>query len=161
MNAFSRSLRAMLAAGVLAVPAAGAAPRAVESFDVSTWPTLTQMRRPAAVVFTTTDCTHCPAVIAHLAAEFQRLAFDGSLYVVVMDGEPDVAAHPHYQVADRLFVFAGQGHRIRHTVDPTWRGMTPYVALLSPGHPIVWVLGRPSPDQLRAWTSGAAPAIGK
>ena len=46
---------------------AGAAPRQVEAFDASAWPALQAgLKQPAVVVFSTTDCAHCPAVLAQL-----------------------------------------------------------------------------------------------
>lgn len=156
MNTLFRSWFAALAATSIA---AGAAPREVETFDVSTWQSLQQVQRPTAVVFTTTDCAHCPAVIAALADEARRRA-DASVVAVVMDGEAANVADAHYRPADRLFAFEGQAARLRHSVDPGWRGMTPYVALLSPGRPPVWVLGRPSPAQIETWASAAGPDAG-
>lgn len=149
------ALALLLASVTLAVQAAP--PRAVEAFDSSTWPALQGgLQRPAAVVFTTTDCAHCPAVIQGLARALQQRHLPARLMVVVMDqapGEDDAAllADAHYQPADRLLAFDGQAAALRHGVNPQWRGVTPYVALLAPKAPALAVTGSPSPSDLDTW----------
>jgi len=151
-----RDLALALALTMQAV-AANAAPRAVEAFSADTWPALQAgLKAPLAVVFTTTDCAHCPAAIEHLAGLLHRHRGGATLAAVVMDAAPGADDAPllataHYRVADRLFAFDGQAVALRYRVNPAWRGVTPYVALLAPGRPMRLVTGEPSADELRAW----------
>lgn len=155
----SRRLRSALTGllATVALAAQAAPPRAVEPFDGNTWPALqAQTSRPAAVVFTTTDCAHCPAVIQGLARTLQQRHLPARLMVVVMDqapGENDAAllADAHYRVADQLLAFDGQAAALRYGVNPQWRGVTPYVALLAPKAPARTVTGPPSQSDLDAW----------
>ncbi len=107
--------------------------------------------RPAAVVFTATDCTHCPAVITSLAAQKSTLNFH--LATVVMDAEPlsdapESKKANHYALADAVHPYSGKTHALQYAVNPKWRGVTPYVALLKTDGSIRYVLGQPSPQQL-------------
>lgn len=144
---------ALLCLAALSQPAAWAAPRSIESFDGTAWHKLTQsITQPTAVVFSTTDCTHCPKVIAQLAREAKQRGFQATLVVVVLDGAgADLLRNAHYQPADRLFVFTGPDAPLRHSVDPRWRGMTPFVGLLNPQQPAVLKAGPPSPEAIEAW----------
>ncbi len=134
---------------------ASAAPQQLEVFNAAAWGQLQAgLKTPAIVVFSSTDCVHCPAVLKDLAA--QRQEMKTQLIAVVMDQEPgsDDAAlltNPHYRMADRLLAFDGQGQVLRYAVNPQWRGMTPYVALLRPGAAPQFVMGPPSPADLQAW----------
>ena len=160
MNPSFRSLAAGLAAA-FAMGAAAAAPRGVEPFGPKTWAALqSALQRPTAVVFTTTDCTHCPAAIARIADAIAPLGPRAGLAAVVMDlapGEADAAllANPHYARADRLLAFAAAAPALRFEVSPRWRGVTPFVALLVPGRAPLFVTGAPSPAQLDAWLGEA------
>ena len=134
---------------------ADAAPRQVEAFDASAWPALQAgLKQPAVVVFSTTDCAHCPAVLAQLHQHIGRRR--AALIAVVMDlvpGQDDAAlkADAHYRHADRLFAFDGQAPALRHAVDPRWRGVTPYVVFLTPGSPPKAVTGPPPAAHVEAW----------
>lgn len=134
-----------------------AAPRAVEAFDKLTWAALQSgLRQPAVVVFSTTDCAHCPAVVDALVKDIRQRKLKATLMTVVMDaspGEDDAALlkHPHYGRADRVFAFAGQAPALRYTVEPRWRGVTPYVVFLSPGQAPRAVAGPPSRLDIDAW----------
>ncbi|WP_280151187.1 hypothetical protein [Piscinibacter sp. XHJ-5] len=151
---FPRVAAAWLLAALSTVQAA---PRKVETFDAQAWQRLqADTRQPAAVVFTTTDCAHCPAVIEQLAAHIRRHRPTAELIAVVMDAAPGDAdatllSDSHYRPADRLFAFAGQAAALRFGVNPAWRGVTPYVGLLKPQGAPVWVTGRPSAADLAAW----------
>lgn len=146
-----------------AAPAAPEAATRVEAFDAPAWKQFVEAPgRPTIVVFSTTDCSHCPGVLKTLAAHPLRQRQKAPLVAVVMDlapGEEDDALlhSPHYAHASRLMAFAGQAAALRHAVNPAWRGMTPYVALLRPGAAPRFVLGMPAEAELRAW-AGAAPA---
>ncbi len=124
----------MLAVLLISATPATAAPQSVLPFDTDTWHTLKQSpQRPLVVVFSTTDCTHCPRVIDEMAAAVRSARVKARLVVVVMDGagqENALRKNPHYRDARALYVFAGDDMALRHTVNPEWRGLTPYVALL-------------------------------
>jgi hypothetical protein len=144
-------------AACLATGIAAAAPRSVETFDARTWPALqASLDTPAVVVFTTTDCAYCPGVIEQLAGEIRERRLKAPLIAVVLDAAPGEAdaqlvADPHYGPADRLMAVSGQVAAVRHSVNPAWRGMTPYVAFLRPGASPAWVLGKPSETAIEAW----------
>ena len=103
-------------------------------FDTSTWAHLLQTgQRPQAVVFTTSDCEYCPAVIDGLAQALQRHGSKTPLVVVVMDATKPgatVRSNPHYRRAGRLYAFVGEPEHLRYGIDPEWRGVTPYVVLI-------------------------------
>lgn len=136
---------------------AHAAPRAVEVFDRPAWGALQAgLTAPAIVVFTATYCAHCPAVMAQLAQDKRRLQPSAKLIAVVMDAVPGdddakLLRDPHHRPLDRLFAFQGQAPALRHAVDPSWRGVTPYVAFLHPGEAPRWVTGPPTAQDLAAW----------
>ena len=135
-------LRSLVAVGMIVLGAAhvAAAPAtpAVLPFDGGTWQALTRApQRPLAVVFSSTDCSHCPKVIDDMAAAIRKSrnkAQPGAqLIVVVMDGARQEAAlrtDPHTRNAQRLYVFTDDPQALRYTVNPDWRGLTPYVALI-------------------------------
>ncbi len=160
-----RGVRNNLAALLLGPGLVMAAPKTVEPFDAAQWQALQSgLHRPAVVVFTTTDCAHCPAVIEKLARDRRLRSVRGSLLTVVMDvapGEADAALlrSSHYRPATRLLAFAGQPDALRHAVNPAWRGVTPYLALLRPGEPPQWVNRRHLiTAALFAWVAAAATA---
>ena len=134
-----------------------AAPRVVEVFDRPAWGALQAgLTAPAIVVFTATYCAHCPAVVAQLAQDKRRLLPSAQLIAVVMDALPAqddarLLRDTHYRPVDRLFAFQGQAAALRHAVDPSWRGVTPYVAFLHPGEAPRWVTGPPQAQDLTAW----------
>lgn len=150
-------------AGTPAAMAAGsaAAARPVEAFGPGTWPALQAgLKQPAVVVFSTTDCSHCPAVLASLRQTISQRLPRAQLMAVVMDqapGEADAAliADAHYRPADRLLAFDGAAPMLRYAVDPRWRGVTPYVVFLVPGAPPRAVTGPPEAADLAAWLKAA------
>ena len=149
------ALCALLVSALLS--AAHSAPRTVEVFDRPAWPALQAgLTAPAIVVFTATYCAHCPAVMAQLAQDKRRWHPAAPLIAVVTDAVPGdddarLLRDPHHRPVDRLFAFQGQAAALRHAVDPLWRGITPYVALLRPGEPPQWVAGQPSAQDLAHW----------
>jgi hypothetical protein len=134
----------------------------VESFDTAAWAKLHgAAAAPAVVVFTTTDCAYCPAVLDSLAREIRQRRLDASLVAVVSNaapGEADAAllADVHYRPVDRLFAFAGPERVLRHAVNPQWRGITPYVGFVAPSGEVRWVLGTPSADSVQEWAEQVA-----
>lgn len=165
-TSFLRQLLVLILAALFALTAM-AAPRRVETFDASTWLGLqATLKQPMAVVFTTTDCVHCPAVIAQLRQEIQRRKFKAGVMAVVMDqapGDDDAALlhQHHYQSVDRLLAFSGQAAALRYGVDPSWRGVTPYIVFLAPRAASKAVAGPPDAADFDAWvraaTRSAAP----
>ncbi len=137
-------------------PVAAAASR-IEGFDGQSWSRLQkELPRPAVVVFSTTDCSHCPAIIAALGQQLKNRQPLVPLVVVVMDGEgqDDLLQEPHYLPANRLFVFKGQTAALQFSVSPAWRGVTPYVALLPKAGPVNLILGKPSGQEVESWLKG-------
>jgi len=52
---------------------------------------------------------------------------------VVIDGagqEQELTRDRHYRKAQALYAFDGDAQALRHAVNPAWRGLTPYVALI-------------------------------
>ncbi len=154
-----RALPALAASGAMALgllsaaPAAFAAPSAIEAFDKARWLALRSARQPAIVVFSSVTCTHCPGAIANIA---QQKAAQGSrtpLLVVSMDAEDEAVLlrDPHYAPADRLLAFRGQSLALQYAVNPDWRGMTPYVALVDGKGGVRFVLGEPKPQVFAKW----------
>lgn len=153
-------LLAALACGGLCL-AAAAAPRSVEAFEPATWAALQAgLTQPTAVVFSTTDCAHCPAAIDKVTQALRDRKAKASTIVVVMDvapGDDDdgLVRHPHHAQVDRVFAFSGQSAALRHGVEPRWRGVTPYVMLLRPRSPARAVTGPPSAADIDAWLKPA------
>jgi hypothetical protein len=151
-------LAALLAASLLPAVVLGA-PASVIRFDKSSWAQIRQSSpKPAVVVFTTTDCAYCPAVIDALAADLHGSGRPGAnLLVVVMDGDGEdqsLLANSHYRRADRLYAFDGEEMALRYSVNPDWRGITPYVALLPAGGEAKFVNGRPADADIRTLLGG-------
>jgi len=125
-------------------------PAKVELFDQKTWPAITATQKePAIVIFSATYCVHCPAVIEKLANDKAKYGNKVSLIGVVMDGHPSLKTKPPYNLVDRLFVFEGNEQAVRYTVNPDWRGVTPYTVLLSPGKAPRYIAGPPSEQDLQ------------
>ncbi|CAM8654291.1 hypothetical protein MCEGEM3_00104 [Oxalobacteraceae bacterium] len=131
-----------------------AAPTEVETFDKTTWPALlSHHRQSAMIVFSSVSCTHCPGAIERLAARRAASQSATRLYVVLMDSEDDIAAlsSPHHRLADRLFAFRSRAQPIQYAVNPDWRGMTPYIALVDGKGGARFVLGEPDERTLAIW----------
>jgi len=144
---------------LVALPAcAVAAPAGWESFTPGTWKSWTGPgSTAAAVVFTTTDCEHCPAVIAELRQHIQSMPQPRPvLRVVVTDAgnlTAGTAGARWYAMADERRVFEGNELAVRYAISPRWRGETPFVALLSPRTVPRLVTGHPAAPDLAAWGS--------
>lgn len=159
-SACSRSARlrkaavALLCAPLLCAASAWAAPQGVEHFDAGTWEALQKsLPRPAAIVFTATYCASCPAVLARVAEALRKRDLPEHIVAVVIDeaSSQELMSSSHYSSATRLFAFSGDEARLRYGVDPRWRGVTPYVALLGPADKISFIAGSPSDAQIEAW----------
>jgi hypothetical protein len=146
-------LLALLGSLLACVVPAYAAPSAILPFGADTWTELGRSpSRPMVVVFSTTDCGHCPKVIEGIADDIRRTRSRARLAVVVMDGvgqEEALRGDRHYRRADALYAFDGDAMALRYRVNPAWRGMTPYVALIAAEGPVRFHLGAPPPDALR------------
>lgn len=144
---------AVLAALLAPIAPAGAAPQAVLGFGANTWRELAHTKgHPRVVVFSTTDCVHCPRVIDELAATMRQSNSRARLAVVVMDGagqEADLIKDRHYRGAHALYAFDGDAQALRHTVNPDWRGLTPYVALIPAKGTARFHAGSPAAHVLR------------
>jgi hypothetical protein len=143
-----------VATAVPTVPAPAAPPPRVEPFDAAAWTRLqATLPRPAVVVFTRTTCATCPEVFDGLRRSLRERGLAAPLVAVVLDGEAlGRSRHDaHLGQADRLYAFRGQEAVLRHAVDPAWRGVTPYVALLAADGTTRFGAGTPAPERLDAW----------
>lgn len=139
-----------LHAGVMAAPAA------VENFDKSSWQQLLkQTTSPSIVVFSSVTCTHCPGAIDRIAAGLSAARSGTRLIVVSIDSEDDAALlrEPHLANVSRVFAFNGSTQALQYSVNPGWRGMTPYIAYLDGKRSVRFVLGEPKEAVLREWIS--------
>lgn len=133
---------------------------AAQAFETGTWAELQrQLPRPAIVVFTTSHCPNCPEVFETLLRERQQRRPKAPVVAVLMDqaGDPESTRQPHLRRADRLFAFQGSQQALRYSVDPAWRGVTPYVALLPQGGSAVFVAGTPSSEHWNTWQGTGQP----
>jgi hypothetical protein len=134
----------------------------VEAFDAKGWAALqAPSTKGAAIVFTTTDCAYCPGVLRQLSQEIRQRGIDAQLVAVVMDAAPGdddarLLSDPHHRGVDRLFAFSGQAAALRYGVNPAWRGVTPYTALMVRGAPPTWVTGPPSAKAISDWAAAVA-----
>lgn len=146
-----RFLISFCLAGLLSVP--GTLPaKEVQTFDAATWTRLLDAApRPLVVVFTTTDCEYCPAVIERIARQIRAQGSQARLEAVVMDGiDESVQSGRHYARADRVYVFAkGESDRLRFAIDPEWRGITPYVVLVDRAGTTHRFVGTPPAGELK------------
>ena len=128
-----------------ALPAGAAV--SVQPFTRTGWTDLQQAESGrAVVVFSSTDCAHCPGVIRTLAGEIARAGRPVRLHVVVLDGagqEAHLQDDPVYRLAHRLHVVTDEELPVRHAVNPAWHGLTPYVVFLVPGRTPAYHLGLP------------------
>lgn len=141
---------------------------AIEPFGpktLNTWRSTVQ--RPTWVVFTATWCGVCPSVVADLTRTARQHPAQPRVWAVVINrapGEDDASLlnEPHLRTADQVWAFDGVAQRIRHSVNPQWRGEVPYVGLMNPGGSVRWYTGMPPPRDLqlhtRAAPTGAQPA---
>lgn len=137
------------------LPPAMAAPQSVEGLDQAGWRQLvTQVAVPSIVIFTSETCAYCPGAIARIGASLAALRSRTQLLIVSVDGDDAVLLHEgRYASANRLFVFRGKLQAMQYAVNPAWRGMTPYMAYLSPKAPPRFVLGEPDAKTLQGWVA--------
>lgn len=131
-----------------------AGPVKVERFDSKTWTQLqNDLPRPSVVVFTATYCSNCPALIDRIVQKLAKQGLKRDIVAVVVDEATpqELLASHHYNAATRLFAFDGNEATLRYAVDPRWRGVTPYVALLSAPDKVVFIAGSPTDAQFETW----------
>ena len=165
---FWRPLLNALLCACLIAPATSA-PARVEPFDAQTWTQLRQQvertRQPALLMFSASWCAVCPGVLKQLAGDKRRQRTGVPLLLVMSDLSPEElvqhgshgAHHQAHAQADRLFAFDGEEARIRHAVDPRWRGVVPHVVWLAPDREPEFVSGAPDAATLARWWGGARP----
>lgn len=123
-------------------------------FTTRSWNRFVQQNKAAIVVFTSTDCSHCPSVVEALHQQLQngKQGHRVPLHLVVMDGadEPAALQHGHYTLADQLWVFQGNPAALQYSVNAKWRGITPYIALVSQQQ-AEFILGKPDSARLQDW----------
>jgi thiol-disulfide isomerase/thioredoxin len=149
-----RSLSAALIVTLFASMSATAAPPKVEPFDVATWERLQkESPRPSAVVFTATYCANCPAVLTQLSDALKKKGLKGDVVAVVIDDADtqELLKSNHYLAATRLYLFSGNEAALRYKVEPRWRGVTPFVALIGADGQMRFATGAPSDAQLATW----------
>lgn len=149
------TLYAFLCLTMLSTPGVAAPPKIVERFDNKTWATLQQeLPRPSAVVFTATYCANCPAIIKRLSDTLRARGLPQQVVAVVIDpaSDQELLASKHYDSAALVFTFDGNEATLRYGVDPRWRGVTPYVALLGKTGKPRFVTGPPSDEDIETWT---------
>lgn len=126
----------------------------VANFDETSWAKLLKSGpRPAAYVFTTTYCSTCPDAFETLHAFIVASRQKVELAAVVMDEQGTRAlkhAH-HYTGATRFYAFDGFEPAIRHSVDPTWPNVTPFVVLISRQGEVQRSIGSPARAAMKKW----------
>jgi hypothetical protein len=120
-------------------------------FDRDTWPHLVNSAGKAAVVFTSTHCVHCPGLVADLLGDRKQRQQGYKILVVMTDGGASDLGKPPYNEADGSYFFKGNVQALRYSVNQSWRGVTPYVALIGPAGGVQFYSGSPPRDSLRRW----------
>jgi hypothetical protein len=142
------------AAGAGAQSAAGSGVSAVTDFDETTWAQLLKSGpRPAAYLFTTSYCSTCPDAFAKLSAAVRPKHPTIPLAAVMMDvsGNQALRHAVHFVGLTQLFAFDGFEPAIRHSVDPAWPNVTPYIVLINKKGVVQHFIGPPPAQALRAW----------
>jgi len=120
-------------------------------FELDSWQKLVHSSGNAAVVFTSTHCVHCPGLVADLLGDRKQRRQGYKILVVMTDGGAlDLGKSP-YNKADSSYFFIGNTQALRYTVNPSWRGVTPYVALISSAGGVQFYSGSPPRDSLLRW----------
>ena len=135
-------------------PATTAGITEVVDFDESTWAQLLKSGpRPAAYLFTTSYCSTCPDAFATLRAAVEQKHQAIQLVAVMMDvsGKQALRHAMYFQGLTQMFAFDGFEPAIRHSVDPAWPNITPYIVLIDKKGVVQRSVGAPSAKALRAW----------
>jgi len=170
-SSFSLTLCALLASALMPLHGARAAAPAVaptpaptptqaqpalqvSDFDESSWARLLRSGpRPAAYLFTTSYCSTCPQAFATLQQAVARKGQDVPLAAVMMDvaGSQALRHAVHFPGLTKLYAFDGYEAAIRHSVDPAWPNVTPYVVLIDKQGRVRRFIGPPPASALRNW----------
>ena len=91
--------------------------------------------------------------MAQLSRTLKERKNRSALVAVVIDAatERELLTSGHYHHASRLFRFEGNEASLRYHVNPRWRGVTPYTALLPANGKTIFVAGVPGDAQVAAW----------
>ncbi|MBU6284810.1 MAG: hypothetical protein EBV16_06890 [Betaproteobacteria bacterium] len=137
----------MLCSGLHAASPATSVPFGPESFQ-----TFVDQKQSSILVFSARYCAHCPAVVRSLAKQRGQLPNPPQLVVVMIDELPTATEKKSsYSDVDRLMVFQGNEMAIRFSVNPSWRGLTPFVTLINKAGEVTYFNGEPPARALRAW----------
>ncbi len=134
-----------------------AVPNPSSSFKPESFQSLIDQKTASIIVFSASYCAHCPAVVRSLTKQSRRMAKPPRLIVVMADELPSPADKKSiYNDVDHLMVFEGNEMAIRHAVNPTWRGLTPFVVLVGKDGRVSFFNGQPPGSDLQAWLSQQA-----
>jgi hypothetical protein len=134
-------------------------PHRIEPLTLEGWPALrASLPRPSVLFFTSTWCATCPEAFDAIRDSMRERGLDAPVIAVVVDGDalgrglrdPRVA---HLAHARRVLAFHGHEARLRHAVDPSWRGVVPYVGLVAADGSLGYAAGPPSTARLDAWAA--------
>jgi len=124
-------------------------------FDQGSWQSLLNSGKRLAVVFTSVHCVHCPGLVADLFRHRKERQQAYQIVVVMTDGGPADLARSPYREADAGYFFRGNTQALRYSVNPDWRGVTPYVALISPQGGAAFFAGSPPQSEVSRWGGSA------
>ena len=115
------------------------------------------LTKPALVVFSSTSCGNCPAVMQQLSAELRRRRIDATLVAVVTDmarrDDVHLLRRAHYCVAERLFAFDGRPRRCAMPSTPAGAAPRPMSDCWCPARSVL-VTGAPSSAEFRCLGRG-------
>ncbi|MFN9775579.1 MAG: hypothetical protein ACK54X_23550 [Burkholderiales bacterium] len=136
-----------------------ARPPRIEPLALDGWPALrASLPRPSVLVFTTTWCANCPETFEAIRAELRGRRLGAPMVAVVIDGDAlgrglrdERVAHLAH--SSRVLAFSGHEAALRHAVDPSWRGVVPWVGLVGADGSVGFAAGTPSAARLDAWSA--------
>jgi hypothetical protein len=143
----------ILAIAIIAAPSLARASEP-KPFDLDSWKQLVHTADRAVVVFTSTHCVHCPRLVAELLKNRKQPSQTYKVLVVTTDGGASDLGKAPYSEADGRYFFKGNTQALRYSVNPSWRGVTPYVALTNQGGAAQFYSGGPPRDSLERWARG-------
>jgi thiol-disulfide isomerase/thioredoxin len=115
--------------------------------------------RPLVVAFWSLDCAHCLEELPRLGAWADR--HPAVRLVLVSTDAPDDARavtttlRNHGLARHEAWLFADEPpERLRHEVDPRWRGELPRHTLRAPDGALRTILGQFDPPELDRWLAG-------
>ena len=120
-------------------------------FELNSWQQLVHSGSRVAVVFTSTHCVHCPGLVTDLLKDRKQRQAGYKILVVMTDGGVSDLGKSPYNQADDSYFFKGNIQALRYSVNPSWRGVTPYVALINPAVGAQFYSGSPPRESLQQW----------